>query len=55
MNPFSIVSTILKFSLAVGLAGGLADMTRSMMNKSAKAHEIGLVKLGDLNKVLFKI
>lgn len=53
MSPFSIVSSLLKFAFYLGLAGGLADMTKAMMFKSAEAHRAGLVSLTDLNRQLF--
>lgn len=53
MSPFNIVSSLIKFTLYVGLAGGLVDMTRAMMFKAADAHRVGLVSLTDLNRQLF--
>jgi hypothetical protein len=53
MNPLRIVMVIIKFSLCVGLAGGLVDMTRAMMSKAADAQRVGLVSLTDLNRALF--
>jgi len=38
-----LLSKALSFVLAVGFAGSLVDATRSMMNKAAVAHEIGLM------------
>lgn len=53
MSPFRIVSALIKFSLYIGMAGGLVDMTRAMMLDAANAHKAGLVSLTDLNRQLF--
>lgn len=53
MSPFNIVSTLIRFSLCIGIAGGLVDMTRNMMFKAANAHQQGIVKIGDINHALF--
>ncbi len=52
MNPLRIVMALIKFSLYIGIAGGLVDMTRAMMSKAAGAHQVGLVSLTKLNKQL---
>ncbi len=54
MSPLRIVMALIKFSLCVGLAGGLVDMTRAMMFKAADAQKVGLVSLTDLNRALFR-
>lgn len=53
MSPFRIVSNLIKFTLAIGLAGGLVDATRVMAFKAADAHRHGLVRLSKLNQSLF--
>jgi hypothetical protein len=53
MNPLRILTALIKFSVCVGLAGGLVDMTRAMMFKAANAQRVGLVSLTELNRALF--
>ena len=53
MSPLRILMALIKFSLFVGLAGGLVDITRAMMFKAADAHRVGLVSLTELNRALF--
>jgi hypothetical protein len=53
MSPFKIVWALIKFSICVGLAGGMVDMTRAMMFRAADAHRQGLVSLTELNRQLF--
>lgn len=45
----NIILGIIKLALAVGLAGGLTDMTLAMRNEAVKAHKTGLVSLKQLN------
>lgn len=52
VSPFKIVAALIKFSLAVGFAGGLVDMTRAMMFRAADAHRVGLVSLTEINRNL---
>jgi hypothetical protein len=47
-----IVLGVVKLALAVGLAGGLMDITLAMRSEAAKAHRQGLVSLKQLNKFL---
>lgn len=42
MSPIGIVRSLIKFSLYIGLTGGLVDMTRAVMLKAADAHQTGL-------------
>ena len=53
MSPLRILGALVKFSLVIGLAGGLVDLTRAMMFKAADAQRVGLVSLHDLNQSLF--
>ena len=53
MSPLKIIWALVKFSLCVGLAGGMVDITRAMMFNAANAHRHGLVSLTELNRQLF--
>lgn len=48
----NIILGIIKLALAVGLAGGLTDMTLAIRSEAAKAHKQGLVSMKQLNKAL---
>lgn len=48
----NIILGIIKLALAVGLAGGLTDMTLAMRSEAAKAHKTGLISLKKLNESL---
>lgn len=48
----NIILGIIKLALAVGLAGGLTDMTLAMRGEAAKAHRAGLVSFKKLNQSL---
>jgi len=54
VSPFKIVSSIIKLTLYVGLAGGLVDITRDMGQKAGKARRHGLISLTELNKQLYR-
>jgi len=54
MSPFKIVWALIKFSLCVGLAGGMVDLTMAMAHKALDAHRHGLVSLTELNRQLFR-
>ena len=43
---------LIEFTILVGLAGGLVDMTRSMGKEAIKAHRTGIVSLKQLNQSL---
>ena len=43
---------LIEFTILVGLAGGLVDMTQSMGKEAIKAHKIGIVSLKQLNQSL---
>lgn len=53
MSPIKIIAALIKFSLCVGLAGGMVDLTMGMARKAADAHRHGLVSLTELNRQLF--
>ncbi len=53
MSPFNVISSLIRFCLCIGIAGGLVDMTRAMLFKAASAHRAGLVSFTDLNHQLF--
>ncbi len=50
-----IVLGIVKLALAIGLAGGLMDLTRTMRDEAAKAHKQGIIGLRKLNSSLVGI
>jgi hypothetical protein len=43
---------LIEFTIIVGLAGGLVDLTRTMGNEAIKAHKTGIVSLHELNQKL---
>jgi len=43
---------LIEFTIMVGLAGGLVDMTRMMGKEAIKAHRTGIVSLHELNQKL---
>ncbi len=43
---------LIEFTIMVGLAGGLVDMTRMMGHEAIKAHKTGIVSLRELNQKL---
>jgi hypothetical protein len=43
---------LIEFTILVGLAGGLVDMTRMMGKEAIKAHKTGIVNLHELNQKL---
>ena len=43
---------LIEFTIIIGLAGGLVDMTRSMGKEAIKAHKTGIVSLKKLNESL---
>jgi hypothetical protein len=43
---------LLEFTILVGIAGGLVDLTRDMRKEAYKAHRTGLVSLKELNRGL---
>ncbi len=48
----NIILGIIKLALAVGLVGGLTDMTLAMRSEAVKAHKTGLISLKELNQKL---
>jgi hypothetical protein len=49
---FRSLIRLIEFSIVVGLAGGLVDLTRSMGKEAVKAHKTGIVSLHELNAKL---
>lgn len=49
---FKSLIWLIEFTIMVGLAGGLVDMTRMMGKEAIKAHRAGIVSLHELNKKL---
>ncbi len=47
-----IVLGLVKLALAIGLAGGLMDLTQTMRDDALKAHRQGIVSLKQLNSTL---
>ena len=47
-----LIATVIQWALFLGVSGGLVDATIAMRKEAAKAHEIGLVSLGLLNRSL---
>ena len=43
---------LIEFTIVVGLAGGLVDLTRTMGKEAIKAHKTGIVSLHELNQKL---
>jgi len=43
---------LIQFTVLVGLAGGLVDLTRNMGKEAIKAHRTGIVSLKQLNQSL---
>ena len=48
----NIILGIIKLALAIGLAGGLTDITLAMRGEAVKAHKAGLIHLKKLNESL---
>lgn len=48
----NIILGVIKLALAVGLAGGLTDMTLAIRSEAVKAHKMGLVSLKKINEGL---
>jgi hypothetical protein len=49
---FRSLIRLIEFTIIVGLAGGLVDLTRNMGKEAIKAHKTGIVSLFDLNQKL---
>ena len=49
---FKSLIWLIEFTIVVGLAGGLVDLTRTMGNQAIKAHKTGIVSLHELNQKL---
>ena len=46
---FRSLMRLIEFTILVGLAGGLVDLTRTMGHEAIKAHKTGIVSLHELN------
>ncbi len=49
---FRSLISLIEFTILVGLAGGLVDLTKSMGKEAIKAHKTGIVSLRQLNQSL---
>ena len=49
---FRSLMRLIEFTILVGLAGGLVDLTRTMGHEAIKAHRTGVVSLHVLNQKL---
>jgi len=47
-----LIATVIQWALFLGVSGGLVDATIAMRKEAAKAHQIGLISLGHLNRSL---
>lgn len=47
-----IVLGLVKLALAIGITGGLIDLTQVMKDEAARAHRQGIVSLKQLNSSL---
>lgn len=48
----NLILVLIKFAVAVGIAGGLTDLTLSMRADAEKAHRAGIIRLNQLNRSL---
>ena len=48
----NLILALIKFALAVGIAGGLTDLNLSMRADAEKAHRAGIISLKQLNRSL---
>lgn len=46
------ILALVKFALAVGIAGGLTDLTLSMRADAEKAHRAGIISFKRMNRSL---
>lgn len=49
---FRSLIRLIEFTIIVGLAGGLVDLTRTMGKEAIKAHRSGIISLHQLNQSL---
>ena len=47
-----LISSLIQWALFFGVSGGLVDVTLAMRHQAAKAHQMGLISLGELNRQL---
>lgn len=50
----NILLGLFKFALAIGLLGGLTELTLNMRDDAVKAHRQGIISLRCLNKSLLE-
>jgi hypothetical protein len=48
----NLILALIKFALAVGIAGGLTDLTLSMRADAEKAHRAGVISFKQMNRSL---
>jgi hypothetical protein len=48
----NFIFALIKFALAVGIAGGLTDLTLSMRADAEKAHRVGVISFKQMNRSL---
>ena len=52
MNMANLITSLIRWALFLGVCGGLVDATIAMRQEAAKAHQVGLISLGSLNRHL---
>ncbi len=48
----NLVTSLIRWALFFGVCGGLVDITIALRDKAARAHQMGLVSLSQLNHAL---
>ena len=48
----NLILALIKFALAVGIVGGLTDLTLSMRSDAEKAHRAGIISFRQMNRSL---
>jgi hypothetical protein len=48
----NLITSLISWALLLGVLGGLVDTTIALRNEAARAHSVGLVSLGTLNRSL---
>ena len=48
----NLILALIKFALAVGIAGGLTDLTLFMRTNAEKAHRVGIISYKQMNRGL---
>lgn len=47
-----MIGNLLAWTMFIGVAGGLVDLVIQMRDKAAKAHNYGVVTMGQLNRAI---